>query len=347
MYVTRRQLSGVNCGRDYRLGAATSVVPKALIMEPIKLMPEEPTPEPVQLIETASEANGQMYAGGSATFDESAGGAFLTEADLSPAVPEAFYLQNPGIPRPGETIEQYAFRTGKVAPSSVPLESPVVIPQVTSNQTVVNGTVTYSPVYNIPSKLPYLAGPNMTINSLTKQISSSTATNPEMEFHAQLFGSGLTADQIATVRGNVLALKNIDAMTLQQQKYQQQQRDAYTPPSARIGPTPTSLSTARTAAYAEQQLRDAQFAASTAFYDEARRFRPSELQEQEMAERRGEATANQVTVTDDGVDAATYANGQAVAPPGGVGVPRPGAPAQPGGAAALIPLGILAYLFLM
>jgi hypothetical protein len=97
----------------------------------------------------------------------------------------------------------------------------------------------------------------------------------------------------------------------------------------------------------EQQLRDAMFKGETAFYDEARRFRPSELQEQEMAERRGEASANQVTVTDDGVDAATYANGQAVAPPGGVGVPRPGAPAQPGGAAALIPLGILAYLFLM
>jgi hypothetical protein len=309
-------------------------------MEPIKLIPEDPIPQPTPLIETASEANGMMYAGGSSTFDESAGGAVLTAEQLSPAVPESFYIQNPGIPRPGETIEQFAFRTGKVAPSSVPTESPVAIPAV---------PITWTAISQVPSKLPYLAGPNLTINSLTKQISESTSVNPEMEFHSQLFGSGLTGDQIATVRGNVLALKNIALMEQQRQQYLAQQRTAYATKTGIYAPSASAptLSATRMEAMREQQLREAMFVGETAFYDEARRFRPSELQEQEMAERRGEASANQVTVTDDGVDAATYANGQAVAPPGGVGVPRPGAPAQPGGAAALIPLGILAYLFLM
>ena len=325
MYTNRGQRRNLG-----HLHAAEGTTGTAVVLEPVKTYTAQICPPNCPPGYTAPVVGQQV----------------LTAEDLAPPTEAAPV----GARRAGETIEQWAFRIGKVAPSSVPLESPVVIPEVRSNETVVNGTITYSPVYNIPSKLPYLAGPNMTINSLTKAISESTARNPEMEYFSRLFNSGLTADQIATVRGNVAALQNIDAMTLQRQKYQEQQRTAYATRTGTYAPalTPVTLSEKRMAAQREEQLRAAMFASSgadIAFYDESRRFRPTELQEQEMAERRGEASANQVYESDNG-DVATYANGQAVAPPGGIGVPRPGDGAAPGGAAALTLAGLIALMFL-
>ena len=217
---------------------------------------------------------------------------------------------------------------------------------------VADPRITYADVRNIPSRLPFLAGPDMGVNTLTRLISESTAQNPEVAYSNALFS--MTPAQIETVRRNVLALKNIDLQYEQRAKYHQQlQADlaagtgAFADRTTSAAPT---LSSKRMAALREQQLREAMFAeqgSDIAFYDEIRRFRPSEAQEQEMIERRGEANANQITETADGLDVARYANGQAVAPPGGVGVPRPGVAAQPGGAAALTAAGLLALLYFL
>jgi len=254
-------------------------------------------------------------------------------------------VMDPKILRPGETAEQYAMRTGHLT-SSMVSGTPVT---ATPAPAPVNPPgVKYSYV-NVPSKIPYLSGPTFSVNLMTRTLYESKSSNPEVEFASRLFRMPRT--EIERVRANVAALRNIDAAQLQQDRYKAQQATlaAKSPAQAYAASLkmPPTLSATRMAAMREQQIREAKFAASGAdisFYDEMRRFRPSELQEQEMAERRGEASANQVYASDGG-DVATYANGQAVAPPGGVGVPRPGDGA-PGGAAALVPLGLLALLFL-
>lgn len=264
MYVTRRNLGCVGCGRDNKLGAPAGTEAAPVIMTPIKLVPEAPTLEPEPLPETASESNGMMYAGGSSTFDEAAGAVHLP-----------------------------ATGTSTIAPMSA-----------------------------------------TDLHKLSTQLATSKSGNPEMEFHSTLFN--LPPEQIAEVRRQVLAHKQA---ALRGGVYYSGPGGTYTKPSVTdIAPTKSEQ---RMAAEREAALRTAMFQSETAHYDPYRKFQASEEQAQEMAERRGEASANQVTVTDDGFD---YA-GQAVAPPGGVGVPRPDAGA-PGGAAALIPLGILAYLFL-